>query len=251
MTPHPSKRAKRAKPALSPSQILKPTSPILNKDIHGFLSTCLSPVKWHEYSEDEKRRFIDLFPPAYRKYSLDTDGRLQCPVDVDFVKNDNYIKTAVASFKRDVESGFWDEKWQEQARKAMKERREGKFDGYLRDHTEELFGETNQSGNGQAPGEVENGHRDEHSVASESDGGNERGKRKAEEERGNDDLPLGTESRELDGNPLESHSGFPDQADLNEASTTDVVETPSDNREGSKLDPEANEGMPQPVSIEL
>jgi hypothetical protein len=140
----PSKRPKRSKTgkiSLSPPQILGSNTPVIGQDIHGFVATALSPALWDGYAEAEKRSLIGLFPGAYRKYNVDADDRLQCPVSIEFLQSDTHLRAGVARFKRDVKDGYWEAKWQDQARKAMQERKEGKFDEYLRDHAEECFGE--------------------------------------------------------------------------------------------------------------
>jgi hypothetical protein len=137
----PSKRPKRAKIALSATRVLNYNTPILTQDIHGFITTALSPAYWSQYSETEKRKLIDLFPIAYRKYHTDGNGKLECPVTLEFLQSDTYVKTGVARFKRDVEAGCWEPKWQEQAKMAMQERKEGKFDEYLKEHAEQCFGD--------------------------------------------------------------------------------------------------------------
>jgi hypothetical protein len=140
----PSKRPKHAKIpkiTLSAPRVLNSNTPILSQDIHGFITTALSPAYWSQYSEEEKRKLIDLFPAVYRAYDVDADGKLECPVSIDFLQSDTCVKAGVARFKRDIEAGCWETKWQEQARKATQERKEGKFDEYLRDHAEECFGE--------------------------------------------------------------------------------------------------------------
>lgn len=143
MSPPPSKRAKRSRAnfALSAPRILNSDSPILNNDIHAFLVNALSPVQWAQYTDEERRSLVDSFPPAYRRHEVESEGRLECPVTVSFVQNDGYLKAAIARFKRDVELGFWEESWRAQARRAMKDRTEGKFDQYLTEHAEEMFGE--------------------------------------------------------------------------------------------------------------
>lgn len=140
----PSKRTKQAKipkASLSASKVLNSNTPILSQDIHGFIIATLSPMYWCSYSEQEKRQLIDLFPAAYRSYNVDAQGKLECPVSTEFLQSDTYVKAGVARFKRDVEAGCWEMKWQEQARKAMQERNEGKFDEYLKEHAEDCFGE--------------------------------------------------------------------------------------------------------------
>lgn len=49
------------------------------------------------------------------------------------------MKRAVARFKRDLADGYYEKSWQEKASKAHEERLEGKFDGYLQQHAEEVF----------------------------------------------------------------------------------------------------------------
>lgn len=62
----------------------------------------------------------------------------------------------MARFKRDVEAGCWAEKWQREARQAMRERRDGKFDEFLREGVEEAFGVEHESG-GEGEGEYDSG----------------------------------------------------------------------------------------------
>ncbi|KAJ4502602.1 hypothetical protein HRR83_009018 [Exophiala dermatitidis] len=134
------KRTKRNTGPWSSLRILNSASPVLKKDIHGFLVTCISG--WHDrYNEAEKRAIIDSMPPPYRQYELDDSGALVCPISVDFVLNDPHVRAAISRFKQDVSEGFYEKGWQNQARKAVKERQAGKFDTYLHEHVEEKFGE--------------------------------------------------------------------------------------------------------------
>jgi len=96
---------------------------------------------WSNYSEDEKRSIIDSLPPNYREYEIDDKGSLICPLTLDFVLGDRYLQSAITKFKREVTDGFYEKRWQNQAKQAMQERREGKFDDYLKEHVEEMFGE--------------------------------------------------------------------------------------------------------------
>ena len=165
----PSKRLKRAKVALSATRVLNCNTPILTQDIHSFITTALSPAYWSQYSEAEKRKLIDLFPVAYRKYHTDENGKLECPVTMEFLQSDPYVKAGMARFKRDVEAGCWEAKWQEQARTAIQERKEGKFDEYLKEHVEECFGEEN-AGDGPEEDEEQRGFK----VRCSGRGGNDR-----------------------------------------------------------------------------
>lgn len=136
-------RPHRNRGPLSGDHILKPSSPIVSKDIHGFLLNCIS--EWDiSYGEDDKRQIIDLLPPAYRIYDLDPAGKLTCPLSLEFVQRDPYLKAAVSKFKKDVEEGYYEKFWQNKARRAMQERRDGKFDDYLRENAEAMFGDRPQ-----------------------------------------------------------------------------------------------------------
>jgi len=148
----PSAKSKNKKPGRShtntgpwsSSRILNASSPIVtqNKDIHAFLVTSISGWKDNSnYTEAEKRAIIDSLPPRHRKYEVDEQGNLICPVTVDFVAGDPYVKAAAAKFKKAVADGLFEKSWQNQARKAMQERREGKFDAYLQEQTGATFGE--------------------------------------------------------------------------------------------------------------
>ena len=163
-------RAKFPKIAISAPRVLNSKSPILSQDIHGFLAAALGPEYWSQYSEAEKRKLIDLSPAAYQSYGVDGDGKLECPFSINFLQSDVYLKAGVARFKHNVEAGYWEAKWQEQARKAMQERREGKFDEYLADHAEDCFGEDTGT-----PAEEDEGE-------SGSDWEREHGRQKAKEE---------------------------------------------------------------------
>jgi Asx homology domain len=126
------------------SKILTSSSAIIDKDVLAFLITCISG--WTEaYSEEEKRAIIDTLPPAYRRYDLDAEGKLRCPIATDFVMEDRFLKRAVSRFNNDLRDGSYEPVWQCKARKAMQERQEGKFDEYLKQHVEDMFGDGNAS----------------------------------------------------------------------------------------------------------
>ena len=150
----PIKRLQRNTGPWSSQRILNASSPIVETDIHTFLATTISG--WNAdaetYTEAEKRSIIDSLPPAHRKYETDQKGQLKCPLSTDFVLNDLFIKAATQQFKNDVGDGYYEKSWQNQASKAMQERREGRFDAYLREHAEECFGDL-----GRPNGEVDVG----------------------------------------------------------------------------------------------
>ncbi|EXJ61079.1 hypothetical protein A1O7_05232 [Cladophialophora yegresii CBS 114405] len=139
----PAKGSKRSSGPWTSSRVLNSSSPIVTKDIHAFLVTAFSG--WNEasdtYTEAEKRLLIDSLPLAYRKCEPDHEGRLQCPLSTAFVLDDPYIKAATQRFKNDIADGYYEKTWQNQARRAMQERRDGKFDAFLQEQAEETFGE--------------------------------------------------------------------------------------------------------------
>ncbi|KAJ9504392.1 hypothetical protein H2202_000448 [Exophiala xenobiotica] len=125
----------------STGRILNSTSPAATKDLHALLVQCISD--WHSnYTEAEKRAIIDKLPPRFRTYDVDeTTGSLLCPISADFALEDPYLKAAVPRFKQHVNEGYYEQGWQNKARKAMQERREGKFDTYLQEQMEAAFGD--------------------------------------------------------------------------------------------------------------
>lgn len=133
---------KRSKPPkrnlLTVSNAIQTNSPILKEDIQSLLAATVRT--WSSLTEDKKRSLIDNFPPAYRIYHTAESDKLQCPITEDFAANDSIIKRDVARFKRDVEAGFYAKKWQDDGRKAMRERAEGQFDEYIKQHAEDSFG---------------------------------------------------------------------------------------------------------------
>lgn len=142
----PSVRPKRAPPkptvvAYTSSSILKSTS-VLTKpttDLHAFLLSCLT--SWSEYTEPQKQQIISSLPPAYQVRNIDADGNLECPLSMDFIREDPYLREGIEKFKRDVSEGYFDPTWRRNAMIAMREREEGKFDEYLHEKVEAEFGE--------------------------------------------------------------------------------------------------------------
>jgi hypothetical protein len=158
------KRPKRNTGPWSPARILDSSSPIVKADVHGFLITAI--LAWNsgddDYTEDEKRAIINSLPPACRKHETDENGRLKCPLSSEFVLEDSFLRRAANKFKTDVSDGCYVRSWQNQARKAMQERRDGKFDAYLQAYAEENFGE----GNGE---DETDGSADELAMSSDGD----------------------------------------------------------------------------------
>ncbi|KIW67996.1 hypothetical protein PV04_03972 [Phialophora macrospora] len=139
----PTKGPKRSSGPWTSARVLNSSSQIVRTDIHAFLVTAISGwnVSSETYTEAEKRSLIDSLPVAYRKYELDDEGRLKCPLPTEFVLDDPYIKAATQRFKNDVADGYYEKSWQNQARRAMHDRRDGKFDAFLQERAEETFGD--------------------------------------------------------------------------------------------------------------
>lgn len=123
---------------LNPSNALQTNSPVLKEDLQSLLASTI--LAWSSLAETKKRDLIDVFPPAYRLYDTDENGKLKCPISEEFAANDSTIKRDVARFKRDVEAGFYLKKWQDGGKRAMSERAEGQFDEYIKQHAEDNFG---------------------------------------------------------------------------------------------------------------
>lgn len=133
-------RPKRNAGPWSVIRILNPTSPILDdsRDIHQFIITCL--LGWEEnYDEDEKKSIIDSLPTRYRRYETDQNGKLVFPISLDFISQDQFIKATTLKFRNDINDGYYEKNWRDRSSKAMIERKEGKFDEYLKDYTNTLF----------------------------------------------------------------------------------------------------------------
>lgn len=139
-----SKKNKRQKRnLLTSANALQTNSPILKEDIQSLFASTI--LRWSSMTEEKKRNLIDAFPPAYRIHNTDETGKLRCPLSEKFVANDSIIKRDVARFKRDVEAGYYLKKWQDEGERAMKERAEGLFNDYIKQHAEDSFGETQDS----------------------------------------------------------------------------------------------------------
>jgi len=133
------KKGKRPKRnLLTLANAFQPKSPILKEDIQLLFATTVS--NWSAMTEEKKQSLINVFPPTYRVYNTDEAGKLTCPITEDFAASDRIIKRDVARFKGDIEAGFYVKKWQEEGKRAMKERAEGQFNDYIRQHAEDSFG---------------------------------------------------------------------------------------------------------------
>ncbi|KPI36722.1 uncharacterized protein AB675_10100 [Cyphellophora attinorum] len=116
------------------------SSGVVNADIQAFLLTCVTG--WESYSADEQRDIINTLPQGRRLFVTNPEtGKYTCPLEVDFIASDTYMKRAIARFKNDLKEGHYTQTWQRQSRQAMKDRAEGRFDEYLKRHLEDTFGD--------------------------------------------------------------------------------------------------------------
>lgn len=122
------------------SKILTKSSGVANADIQAFLLTCVTG--WDSYDLEEQRGIINTLPADRRFFVLNPEtNKFTCPLAVDFVATDPHLKRATIRFKRDLDNGFYTQTWQRQSRQAMKDRAEGRFDDYLKQHIEDTFGD--------------------------------------------------------------------------------------------------------------
>jgi hypothetical protein len=150
-TPLPPPKSTKPTGSWAPSKILTKSSGVVKADVRAFLVTCITG--WDNYTIDEQRQIIENLPPSRRfQISNPETGKLTCPIDADLVANDPHLKRAVTRFTTDVSNGNYTPSWQEKARQAMKERAEGRFDEYMKQHTEDRFGSDDGSvGTDQTP----------------------------------------------------------------------------------------------------
>lgn len=145
-------------PALTTSRTFGPKSPIVNADIQLFLAKCMNTKQWERYTDAEQQSIIASLPltrqsrfqkdsPSSQSEQVQNDGLPRTPpLSAEFCSNDLYLKRAVARFKRDLADGYYEKSWQEKAGKAHRERFQGEFDDYVRQHAEEMFPEEDADG---------------------------------------------------------------------------------------------------------
>ena len=134
------KRKAADRDLLSPDRLLKSTSYVLSKDIHGFLRKCMTD--WDAYTEDEKLKIIETLPANYRSLEKDAQGRIKVPLDLHFIRNDPFLKKGVERLRKDIEEGFYESTWQLRGERAMQKRRDGGFEGFIHKTIQEKFGES-------------------------------------------------------------------------------------------------------------
>lgn len=135
------------------ARILTPKSTAACKPVDSYLSLFLiTTTGWDDkYDDTERRAIIDCLPTKYRQYEVDPDtGRLLCPIDASFVLDNSTLKQAITKVRDEITEGYQETTWLNQAQKGTSQRRDGAFDGYLKQHGEELFGDVSSSSDDQA-----------------------------------------------------------------------------------------------------
>ncbi|RMZ91721.1 hypothetical protein DV736_g1049, partial [Chaetothyriales sp. CBS 134916] len=93
------------------------------------------------YSDEEQRALIASLPAKHRVYERDPDtGRLRCPIDTAALFERPHLKQSISKLRTELEEGYHEVTWLNQARKATELRLQGVFDNYLMQHAEEVFG---------------------------------------------------------------------------------------------------------------
>lgn len=129
---------RQSRNSLSARNAFQPNSSLLKMDVQGLFASVVE--RWSLLTEEQKSKLINAFPPSYRVHSLNDNGALQCPISVEFARDDAIVRRDVARFKRDIESGCYMKKWQKDSKKAMIDRAQGQFDEYTAQCTEDCFG---------------------------------------------------------------------------------------------------------------
>lgn len=165
-------------PPLTISRAFGQKSPLINADVQAFLVRCLGMDQWQAYTHAEKASIFESLPqsrassygtsksdlskcdnleqptPSTRQALIDTlrqqdvqsHDTSRTPLTASNVREDSYVKRAVAKFKRDLGDGYYEKTWQDKARRAHQERMEGRFDDYVRQHAEGMFEDDDSHG---------------------------------------------------------------------------------------------------------
>ena len=149
------KPVQRNTPATAPvgtwvaSRILTSKSSVTAKSVDSFLGLLImATTGWDDkYDDEERRAIISAFPPKFQIYNVDpVSGKLQCPIDTGLVLDNPTLKQAVAKVRDEIKDGYHEVTWLNQAQKATQQRQSGVFDEYLKQHAEELFGDSPTQG---------------------------------------------------------------------------------------------------------
>jgi hypothetical protein len=104
-------------------------SPLINFDLRTLLC---QPEAWDALDPEEQQEMLSLLPPS----AVVVDGR----PDIPSLKNDNNFRHDCARYRSDLEAGFYNKQWLEEAFEAHAMRTEGFFDTYVLDTFESSWG---------------------------------------------------------------------------------------------------------------
>ncbi|CAK7229386.1 hypothetical protein SBRCBS47491_007229 [Sporothrix bragantina] len=109
-------------------------SPLTHFDLRTLLC---QPEAWSALSADEQKEVLLLFPPTTTILDAGTDNARP---DVASLKNDNNFRHDCARYRSDLEAGFLNKNWLEEAFEAHAMRQKGLFDGYVLEAFESTWG---------------------------------------------------------------------------------------------------------------
>lgn len=115
-----------------------------------------NPKAWECLEEEEKRELLSLLPghihPNPDPDPDNPDAKIP-PLPERFLRYDNNWRAALRHFQNDLESGRYKPEWQRQARQAVRERAEGKFDDFKEREFEQFWGQKQKINHGVIAGE--------------------------------------------------------------------------------------------------
>lgn len=168
------RQSSKKAPPLTVSRAFGQKSPLINTDLQAFLARCLNADQLHKYTDEERARILESFPKSRTSKSLSVedsttkDSESGQPLDLPQsatticalqeskvghngmpwialdsfnLRTDVYLKRATARFQRDLGDGYYEKSWQDKARRAHKDRMDGKLDDYVKQYAEEIFEE--------------------------------------------------------------------------------------------------------------
>lgn len=115
-----------------------------------------NPKAWECLEEDEKRELLSLLPahihPNPDPDPNDPEAKIP-PLPESFLRYDNNWRAALRNFQYDLESGRYRPDWQRQAKQAVQERAQGKFDDFKEQEFEQFWGQKQKINHGLIAGE--------------------------------------------------------------------------------------------------
>ncbi|EED19297.1 conserved hypothetical protein [Talaromyces stipitatus ATCC 10500] len=130
-----------------------PKSALVHADLVRLFS---NPKAWECLEEDEKRELLSRLPahihPNPDPDPDDPESKIP-PLPESFLRYDNNWRAALRNFQSDLESGRYKPDWQKQAKQAVQERAQGKFDDYKEREFEQFWGQKQKINHGLIAGE--------------------------------------------------------------------------------------------------